>query len=182
MDSALGWIGQIFEWVAQWIPQIFHVKVTEKAIKYIRDRAEVVEPGIHVYWPITTQITPYPVVRQVMDLPNQIIQCDGTSVVVGGAVTFDIEDLYKFLVDNFDAEQSMLEAAQAGIRKAVLAQTVELINEGRAKVDHRLTREVQSAVEDFGISVKSVRLTTFAPTQVISLLSDGSRAVRDDEE
>ncbi|KKN46310.1 hypothetical protein LCGC14_0674270 [marine sediment metagenome] len=174
MDSALGWIGQIAAWFANWIPQIFHVKVTDKAIKYIRSRAVVIEPGIHIYWPITTQMTIYPVVRQVMNLPNQIMQCGNTNVVVGGSVTFSIKDLYMFLVENYDAEASMLEAAQTGIRKAVLAETIDSINGGRVKIDHRLTREVQSAVDAFGVSVEVVRLTTFAPTQVLSLLSDGS--------
>jgi regulator of protease activity HflC (stomatin/prohibitin superfamily) len=174
MNSALGWIGQIAAWFANWIPQIFHVKATDKAIKYVWSRAVVIEPGIHVYWPITTQVTIYPVVRQVMNLPNQIVQCDNTSVVVGGIVTFSIKDLYMFLVENYDAEDSMFEAAQTGIRRAVLAETVDSINSGRAKIDHRLTREVQSAVEAFGVSVEMVRLTTFAPTQVLSLLSDGS--------
>lgn len=174
MNSALGWIGQLVEWLGRWIPQIFHVKATDKAVKYIRDRAEIIEPGIHIYWPITTQVTMYPVVRQVVNLPNQIMQCDGVNVVVGGIVIFDITDLYKFMVENYDAEDSMLESAQTGIRKAVLAETVESINGGRAKIDHRLTREVQSAVEAFGVSVEVVRLTTFAPTQVLSLLNDGA--------
>jgi regulator of protease activity HflC (stomatin/prohibitin superfamily) len=181
MDSALGWIGELVAWIANWIPQLFHVKITEKAIKYIKDKARLVEPGIHVYWPITTQVETYPVVRQVMELPNQTVVCKDetspggtTNVVVGGVVIYSITDLYMFMVDNYDAADSMSEAAQTGIRKAVLAESVQSINAGRAAIDHRLTREVQNVVKTFGVEVETARLTTFAPTQVLSLLGDGS--------
>jgi regulator of protease activity HflC (stomatin/prohibitin superfamily) len=181
MDSALGWIGEIVAWLACWIPQIFHVRTTEKAIKFVKAKAKLVEPGIHVYWPITTQLEIYPVVRQVMDLPVQTVMTkDETAptgaspVAVGGVVIYTITNLYMFMVENYDAADSMSEAAQTGVRKAVLAETVQSINEGRAKIDHRLTREVQNAVEAFGVEVEVARLTTFAPTNVISLLGDGS--------
>ena len=184
MDSALGWIGQVVAWLACWIPQIFHVRATEKAIKFVRAKAKLVEPGIHVYWPITTQVDVYPVVRQVMDLPVQTVMTkDDTAptgsspVAVGGVVIYSIKDLYMFMVENYDAADSMSEAAQTGVRKAVLAETVQSINEGRVKIDHRLTREVQNAVEAFGVEVEAARLTTFAPTNVISLLGDKSIAI-----
>jgi len=93
---------------------------------------------------------------------------------VGGVVIYSITDLYMFMVENYDAADSMSEAAQTGIRKAVLAETVQDINEGRAKIDNRLTREVQNAVKNFGVNVEIARLTTFAPTQVISIVGDGS--------
>lgn len=178
MDAALGWIGEIVAWIANWIPQIIHVKVTEQGIKYVRSKAKLIEPGLHVYWPITTQVEIYPVVRQVMELPTQTVVCkdgDGNAnVAVGGVVIYSISDLYMFMVENYDAADSMSEAAQTGIRKAVLAESVQSINEGRAKIDNRLTREVQNAVKEFGVEVEVARLTTFAPTQVLSLLGDGS--------
>jgi regulator of protease activity HflC (stomatin/prohibitin superfamily) len=181
MDAALGWIGEIIAWIACWIPQIIHVKATEKGVKYIRSRAELIEPGLHLYWPITTQVNLYPVVRQVLDLPTQTVVCKdetasggSTAVAVGGVVIYTITDLYMFLVDNYDASASMVEAAQTGIRKAVLAESVQSINGGRAAIDNRLTKEVQAAVKSFGVEVEAARLTTFSPTQVLSLLSDGS--------
>lgn len=178
MDAALGWVGELVAWVAAWIPQIIHVRVTEQGIKYVRAKAKLIEPGLHIYWPITTQVELYPVVRQVMDLPTQTVVCndgEGTSsVAVGGVVIYTITDLYMFLVDNYDAADSMSEAAQTGVRKAVLAESVQSINEGRAKIDNRLTREVQAAVKGFGVEVEIARLTTFSPTQVLSLLGDGS--------
>lgn len=181
MDSALGWIGEFVRWLANWIPKVYHVKVTQKAVRFVRARAYLVEPGLHVHWPITTQVEVYPVVRQVADVPSQVafVREDSESssyvaVIVSGVITYHISDLFSFLVENYDAEVGLKEAAQAGIRKAVLAETVRAINCDRAKIDNRLAREVQKMVSAFGVEIESARLTSFAPTTSVSLVVDGS--------
>jgi hypothetical protein len=68
MESAFAWIGQIAEWIGQWIPRRAILDTTEGAIKYtgfflprrlrVRFRGfdgdmkiSVCEAGIHWYWP-----------------------------------------------------------------------------------------------------------------------------------
>lgn len=186
--SALGWIGELVAWIVNWLPRLVHVRAGYQAIRYVRSRAEVLEPGLHIYWPITTQVQAYPVARQVLDLPTQtvMVYCDyeecAIPVVVGGVVTYSIADLHAFLVENYDADESLGELARSGVRKSVTDSTVQQINEGRVKVDKSLRRAVQKAVEGLGVEIESAKLTTFAPTQALSLFGNTPSAIEPDEE
>jgi regulator of protease activity HflC (stomatin/prohibitin superfamily) len=82
-------------------------------------------------------------------------------------LTIIIVDIEKFLVENFDAEESLAELAQAGLRQAILSLTLEEIDSGRVKLDNRLTKEAQSTLENFGVEVESMRLQSCAEGTVL---------------
>lgn len=173
MDAALGWIGELVRAMASVVPRLVLVRKTEQAVKFVRGNAKVVGPGLHVWWPVTTEVDVQPVVRQVMELPPQtLLTTDGVSVAVGGVVIYSITNLYAYLVENYDASESLNEAAQAGIRNAVVSMSLEDLQETRVKLDKKLTRAVGRAVQDFGVDVEAARLTTLAPANVLSLVGE----------
>jgi len=159
MDAALGWIGDLVRYFARLVPRLQLVRITERSIKFRRHRAAEVGPGLHWWWPVTTEMDVYPVVRQIVSLEPQMIQTsEGKTIVVDGVIVYTIADLYTFCVDNHDAEQNMAELAQAGMRKAVLGTPIDEINAGRAKFDNRLTMEAQRSLKGFGVEIESMRL------------------------
>lgn len=173
MDAALGWIGELVRAMASVVPRLVLVRKTEQAVKFIRGSAKVVGPGLHVFWPVTTEVDVVPVVRQVMELaPQTLLTTDAVPVVVGGVVIYAITDLHAYLVENFDASESLSEAAQAGIRNAVVSLSLDDLQEARVKLDRKLTRAVGRAVKEFGVEVEAARLTTLAPANVLSLVGE----------
>lgn len=158
------------------MPRLGHVPKGRRAVKFVRGRTVEVGPGLHLYWPITTAFTTYPVVRQVLDVPAQTLTTkDGRTVVAGGLVVFSIDDLTVFLVENYEAEDSVSELAQAGIRKAIVSKTFEEVQGGRADLDNKLTTEAQKVLKTLGVTVEFMRLTDFAEAHAFVLIGDGFR-------
>ena len=61
MDSALGWIGQIIEWFGQFIPRFVLIDLTQCGVKMRLGReVTVLEPGLHIYWPLPTALRTCP--------------------------------------------------------------------------------------------------------------------------
>ncbi len=168
MESALGWIGDIIRWLLNIIPRLVLVRATHGAVKFIRARTKVIGPGLHIWWPITTEVELAPVVRQVLSLEQQVIQtADGKTVIADGVLVYAIKDLHKFLVENFDAEENMTELAEAALRQAIIRETYDEINSGRVKLDNRLAKEAGQLLEPFGIVVETMRLQSCAEGTVL---------------
>tara|TARA_Y100000034_G_C6713375_1_gene315233 strand:- start:140 stop:691 length:552 start_codon:yes stop_codon:yes gene_type:complete len=175
MSEAFAWIGQLIEWFASLIPHLLVVRKTDRAIKFVKGHTvKVCEPGIHVYWPVVTDIQPVNVMRQKIDLEVQTLMTkDEKTVLVDGLIMFTIADVEKYLVDNYDAEESIVDVAMTALRKVVISSTLEDIQAGRAKIDNNLKTQTERLLEDFGVDVEFVRLKSFAPTRVFSLTGTG---------
>jgi regulator of protease activity HflC (stomatin/prohibitin superfamily) len=175
VEAAFAWLGDLARWLSAWVPRLVHVKATDKGVKFVRAATKLLEPGLHVWWPITTEIMTHPVVRQVVNLPNQtLLTKDGKVVVASGVVVYTISDLHRFLVENYDAEASIAELGLAGIRRAVTQRKFDDLRNGRADTDNRLTEECQRLLDDLGVKVEYARLTDFAPVRAFALLGTGT--------
>lgn len=174
--SAFGWIGELAHWLAEWMPHLLHVPKGQRAIKFIRGRTEEKGPGLHWYWPVTTTPSAYPVVRQVLSLPTQTLTTkDGRTVIAGAVVVYSIANLTAFMVENYDAEDSVGELSEAGVRKAVTERTFKQLQDAQADVDSRLSARTQRLLAPLGVEVEYVRLTDFAPSSVVSLQGEVAR-------
>lgn len=107
MESAFAWIGQIADWVGQWIPRRVIIDLTEGAILYTgfflpswmrrfkeEMRITVCSTGIHWYWPARTTLAMYPIARQTDRLETQTMESkDGKTFLAGGTLTYRVKDL-----------------------------------------------------------------------------------------
>lgn len=175
MEAALGWIGAIFEWFGAFVPRWTLVRATEGAVKFLPGgRTCVLGPGIHWYWPATTELETVAVVRQVADCqPQTLMTKDDEAVYVSGLVIYRITDLYAYMVDNYDAGDNLNDVLQTAIRSTIVNRTFVQIQEARANVDTFLTHEAQKALAEFGIEVEAVRLTDFAKARVTNMVGTG---------
>lgn len=170
LDAAFGWIGDLVSALAQFIPRLQLVRATERGIKFTRSYAREAGPGLHWWWPAVTEFEIYPVVRQVKSLPEQKLQTrDGATFVVDAVMVFEISDLTKFMVENFDAEDSLQELAQGAVLNVIMTLTAEELRdpEKRDETNKRLTSEVKRSLRGFGVSVEKLRLQSCAPGQVL---------------
>ena len=171
MQTAFAWVGKLAEFFGSFFPRLLIVKTSHRAVKYVYGkRVVLLEPGVHCYWPIVTEVETTAVVRQVLNLQSQILETrDGHTVVAGGLLVYEIDDAETFLAENENAFESLDDVATAAIRKVVVGADLSELREGRAKLDGRLTRETQKFLRAFGVAVEYARLTDFARVRAYHL-------------
>lgn len=170
MDAALGWIGDLVRYLAQLFPRLQLVRATDRCVKFTGSRTREVGPGLHVWWPLVTEMEIHPVVRQVKSLPEQKLQTsDGTTVVVDAVLIFDIQDLHTFIVENWEADDSLEEVAQEAVLTVVMEMSIDQLRDPvhRKRVNQRLTSEAKKALRGFGVNTEKLRLQSLAPGTVL---------------
>lgn len=179
METALGWFGEIMRWVGNLLPRWAIVRATEKLVKFKRGHlVQVSDPGIRWYWPAFTDVEQITVVRQTLNLsPQTLMTADGDTVIASGVIVFTIENVVKYLVDNYDADEAIAEVASAALRKVIISKTIEDIQRGRADIDNALSRETQKLMEDFGILIVYMRLVNFSKAKVFNFVTTGGPPV-----
>lgn len=173
--GALSWLSELAQWFGKWVPRLVLIRATEGAVKFLPGgKTKEYGPGLLLYWPLTTEIQQYPVVRQVLRLsPQTLMTEDGVSVVAAGILTYTVTDLHTFLVENFDAEHSLDDISQTAIRSAIVTHDFEEIQNDRKNWDRTLTLAGRSALRQFGVKVEALRITTFAKARVLNLIGPG---------
>jgi regulator of protease activity HflC (stomatin/prohibitin superfamily) len=178
MESALGWIGQIFEWLGKFIPRWEIVPTTMGAIKYKQGKNPVYcGPGIHWYWPAVTKWDPYPMVRQSLDLRTQtVMTMDDRIVAVGGLVVYEVSDLLKLMPTTFQPDSAISEIVLTAFHDVCCNLTwAELKTEQqKGTLDTKLRRAAQRELADYGVRVIKAQLTDLAPTKVYKIIQSTS--------
>lgn len=171
------WIGGFARWAVAWVPRLIHVQANQGAVKFVAARTVELKPGIHFYWPVTTSVSKTQVARCILELDTQpIVTADGITVAAGGIVSYRVTDVHRYLVDNYDADTNLGEAAEVALRRAVVAKKFDELQKNRAEIDHKLTDEVQKLMTDFGVEVLFARLAALAPANVLFVVGAGAIA------
>lgn len=172
IDSALGWIGQLAHYLGSLVPRLLIVQSSHRAVKYVWGRTPLeLGPGPHVYWPVATPVESCAVVRQVLDLPTQLLEtADGRTVVASGVIEYEITDALAFLAETENGYDSIRLVATAAVRNLVMDSTREELGASDADVAERLlTSAVQEDLEPYGVRVLRARLSDFAAVRAVHL-------------
>lgn len=192
MSDAFAWLGQIVEWFGRWIPRVLILGSPEGGVKYgtlrLRDlirfrwdpsvKPVVLHPGLHVYWPIVTEFTPWVVARQSLNLTTQTITTkDGKVIAIGAVLTFRVRNVLKLVAYTHDPDVT-IRAVAAGVVQRVCSQA-EWGELQTAKDDGVLDRYLMRALTKalrrrFGVQVLDATLTDFAPARVIKVIQSTS--------
>ena len=160
--------------MGDWIPRPRIVRITDAGVRFWFGKwARVVYPGWRLDWPAIMDMEVVPVVRQVVQLESQtLFTGDAKTVIAGAVIVFSIEDVHKFLVENFDAEDGIVEVAGHVLRDVIVGKTLDQIQEtdGRRSIDKSLVVDASKALALFGVEVETMRLTDFAPARVVNLV------------
>ncbi len=126
-----------------------------------------------MYWPIITTLETVIVTRQVLDLPIQtLITKDMKSIIISGTIVYTITDVYKYLVDNYDAIDSINEMCRAAIKDVVTSYTLEEIQTNQDETIYNiLTNTARTSLSSFGVDVEYAKLTDFSWCFVLNIVS-----------
>jgi len=154
------------------VPKRALVLYTEAGVKFKHGRFERVDPGMHWYWEVTTEILTTETTWRVSRLPKQTLTTkDGQTVVAGGLLVWRVEDVAKFLTEIEDGDSAVEDVGLTGIRKVVVNQPLDKLQSTfRDVVDNALKNEIEEALSDYGVKVDIARLTDFAPARVLNLV------------
>lgn len=196
MESALAWIGHIANWIGQFFPRWVIVDTTEGAVKFIgfltplwfrefmgrilflgHTDGDIVVlgcgPGIHWYWPATTNLQQYPTARQADNLPSQtIVTSDDKIIAVSGMLVYVVDDLVKLLSTTHSAVKVVQDVALTAIHDVCCDLTWEELKKEQQKgtLNTKLKNACQRQLGEYGVKVMKCMLTDLAPTRVYRII------------
>lgn len=173
MEGALAWIGQVAEWIGQFIPRIRNVRLTHRAVKFRFGKAYIVEPGLKWYWPLITDFIEYPVVRQAVTLPEQtMVTSDYKTIVIGGMMIYEVEDLLILCSTTFSPDESVRDLSLTAVHDVACKMTWDDLTreQQRGTLDTKLRQGAQHELKTYGVKVVKLMLTDLAPTKVLRLV------------
>lgn len=185
MDSALGWLGSIIEWFGQLIPRIILVPTTHSGVKFVYgNKIKVMSPGLYLYWPLVTQYTLYPIVRQTNNLDSQVLMTrDGKSIIISAIIVFHVQNIEKALVKSWSVDDTINDVAQTAIVSIITSRTLEEI---RTEIDNKikieLTESVRRNLVPFGIKVETCALTDFSTCFTVRKFTNKNTPLIQDDE
>jgi regulator of protease activity HflC (stomatin/prohibitin superfamily) len=174
VESALGWIGAIIEWIGQWIPRWIVLDTTQGAVKFVYGKRLIAQTGgIVCWWPAVTKLVTYPIARQANDLRAQtIVTKDGKPYIVGAMIVYEVEDLVKILGQTWDADDTIRDIALSVIHDVLVQYEAEPLMAAvrSGDLDKDLRHEARKGLAPYGIKVVKLTLTDLAPCAVYRLV------------
>lgn len=163
MDAALGWIGQIWDFLVSLVPHMGLMPKTHGGVKFKRrGRVQLVEPGLYWFWPIVTDVVAIPVKRQTLSLETQTLTTkDDYTVSVSATIVYEIRDVVKALSENWDIDDTVGDIAQKSVLGVVIDRTFEDL---RAAISDEVPKEIRDKckkdLRQYGVLVKDAFLSS----------------------
>lgn len=174
MNDALGWIGQVIDWVGKFIPRWVIIDTTMAGVKFVSGSKVVVcPPGIHWYWPARTLIVIHPTARQTHNLKSQTITLrDEKVIIVGGLCVFEIKDIEKVVAQTYDPDEAIKDISLSAIHDVCcLLSWAEITEQQRdGRLDRALKSEAARELNKYGVKVLKMTLTDMAPARVLKIV------------
>lgn len=162
------WFTQLLQTFATIFPRLVHIKSTDKGVCFKREKVFKLEPGIHWYWPLWSEVFIQPVVRQTRQLPAQTLTTkDGISVTISVTIRFEINDVIAAYGNTFDFLDTIQDVAQGEVTNIVRSTVYQdFFNEN---LDILLSRKIRGRLKPFGVALKKAFIAEFSPCYPIRL-------------
>jgi regulator of protease activity HflC (stomatin/prohibitin superfamily) len=177
MEAAFAWLGQIFEALLKFFPRVTIVRATHAGVKWRWGyKVLPMNPGLHVWWPLVTDIEVVPIARQTISLPVQVQTTkDGKKAVIGTIVVYRIYDIVSAIGKrNWDVDSTVNDISQGAIARVIATHTFDEIMQGMAdgSIVKRLTHGVRRELRSFGIRVMQAKIVDLAECRVWKLVTN----------
>ncbi len=184
MDSALGWIGTIAEWVGRFVPRWKVVQPTQAVVKIIGwswrarhrtgtgTRVVAHTSGIAVWWPVVTEVFIVPVARWAHNLQVQTITTvDGKTFMVAGMIVYSIHDVVTLVSTVYDSDNTVMDIALSCVHDACIQHDAAslLAASHSGQLDREMRIECVKQLKGYGVTVVKLALTDLAPCRVLRL-------------
>lgn len=122
VTSGLAWLNELMTWLGRFVPRLVLIKTGFRAVQFgPKGSLSTIEPGLHVYWPITHEIT----LVSVMPRTFEICAQTHGSEAVGVAVGYQIRDAALSLTSINDLRSNLDDRTQAMLARHVKAVNIE---------------------------------------------------------
>jgi regulator of protease activity HflC (stomatin/prohibitin superfamily) len=132
-------------------------------------------PGIHWYWPKTTEVEVLPVERQTLDLPVQTLStADLQSVAIRAEVIFVVVDIRLAVCKTFDFQQTIQDVAQLAVVDVVASKSYEELSAAvrNTTIVEELTQVLRNELQSYGVGVERAFLADFAKCTTIRVYGE----------
>jgi regulator of protease activity HflC (stomatin/prohibitin superfamily) len=167
------WLNQMFEALSKCLPRIQRIRTTDRGVKWPRCQEPIVlEPGIHFWWPLVSELEVVTVVRQTTFLhPQTLTLRDGTTVTVRAVVTHSIEDPLLAYTKSWDISDTIVDLSSTSISSVVscLCKT-EL--QKQTFINDLVSADAATLLAGFGVKVHFIKLTEASICRSIRLLQN----------
>ncbi len=170
----LEWLAAITDRVFSVFPRLLLVQQTHRAVKFTGSKAKELGPGLHIWWPLISEVEEIPVARQTVNLDIQVLVTkDGKTLAVGGVVVYSIKSAIDAIVRNYDHDETLSDVSMTAITEVVVNHTFdELMAALRGgTLERELTKRARRRLKAFGFKVDRCALTDITPCRAIRLLS-----------
>ena len=176
MESAFSWLSQLIETFYRFFPHIVIIRATHAGVKWVRGKhIKALQPGLHFYWPLTTEIEVLVTARQTLAIPDQVLTTkDGKKVTVKTLVVYKIRDIIQAIGKvNWDVDSTVNDLTQSAVVRVVATHTLDEILKGTAdeSIVNTMTKEVRKELRQYGVHIVRAKLVDFAETKVFKLLT-----------
>jgi len=177
METAFAWLGQIFEAILRFIPRVLIVRATHGGVKWRHGhKVKPMLAGLHVYWPLVTEVEVIVTARQTLNLPTQVLTTrDNKKVVVGTVVVYRIRDVVHAIGRvNWDVDTTINDITQAAVVSVIAQHTLQDLLDMIAadKLNDLLTAATRRELRQFGVFVSRCKLVDFADCKVFKLVTN----------
>lgn len=168
--EAFAWIGEIFQWIARFIPRLEICRATHGGVKFVNGKkVKPITPGLYFYWPLVTEIEIIPTRQQTIDVPPQKLTTkDGKSVLVASVLVYEVDDTVKACADTYDIDKTASDVVSTAAVHAITSRDFDdVLKELTAAVSKDIKRRSWSLLRPFGLKVIDAKVSDFAACQVI---------------
>lgn len=170
MGDAFSWIADIIRSFGNLIPRLYLVRKNYGAIRYKYGKHILpMKPGLHIYWPIVTEIEEFPIARQTQNLETQVLMSlDRETVVVGGVIIYEIVDVVKALGNNYDINDTIGDIAMTSIAECITRRALtDILENLHTKIQSEFTLHCRSTLWEYGVKIHKASFTDFSTCIVI---------------
>ena len=177
MEAAFSWLGQVFEAILLLFPRVAIIRATHGGVKWrCGSKVIALAPGLHIWWPLISEIEILPTARQTHNVPTQVLTTrDNKKAVIGIVVVYRINNvILAFGQLNWDVDTTVNDIAQAAVVSVIAQYTfVELLEKlGSDKMNCLLTQAAKKELDKFGVAVQQAKITDFAECRVLKIMLD----------
>jgi regulator of protease activity HflC (stomatin/prohibitin superfamily) len=161
------WLGNLMEWFGAWIPRLLIICRTHGGVKFRHGHdAIALESGLHLYWPLVTEVMEYPVKRHTHEFDCQsLTTTDDVDIIISVAVVCEVYDILAALAENYDINDTVSDVTRGTIAEVILSHTFEQITGEFHKVRETLESEIGEALSVYGITVLEVKIMELSKCQ-----------------
>lgn len=176
--GAFEWLSELMRWLGKFIPRPIVVRYTHAGVKFKWGHTVVVlNPGVHVYFPLTTDIEIIPVARQTIKpkRTQSLMTKDGQEISIGLVVKYCIDDIEAALAENYEINDTIEDVTSTAATEVIVKYDFDFIHKNlMTQIQPQITESVSDELAEHGVRVKSIGVTDFTTNKVYKILGDAN--------